>query len=310
MTILLIASCGGSSSDDDGNQTATGDLLGTVSVQLVAPHTESDGTMDAGYTSVLGKIYDGTVPDTVIWDTSMTDGGCVLSIPRVPFCSPSCSSTQACVDTNTCADYPTAQDVGTVHLDGVKTSSGSSFDLTSVSNTYQAAGLTLTYPGFAEGDTIKVSGSGSSFTPAFSTSAKGVAQLSIGNSSSLALAASTALNLSWTAPAVTGSSVHVKLDISHHGGSKGKIECDTDDTGSLTLSSGMVDKLLSLGAAGYPTIIVTRSSTGHAGVADGHVDLVVSSEIEEPITVPGVVSCTQDSDCTSPATCQDDLTCQ
>ncbi len=306
----VLAACG-SSGDDAPSGGDTGDLLGTFSVQLVAPRTENDGTTSAGYTSVLGKVYDGTVPATTVWTASMTSGGCTLSIPSVPFCSPACTSAQACVATNTCVAYPTAQDVGSVHLDGVKTSSGTGFDLPAVSNTYQPAGVTLAYPAFAEGDAIELTGSGSTFTSAFAANTTGVASLVLTSASSLALAAGAPLALTWTAPAnPSASSVHVLLDISHHGGSKGKVECDTTDTGSLAIPSAMVDQLLGLGAAGYPTIIVTRAATGHTDVATGHVDLVVSSEVEVAITVPGVQSCTQDSDCTSPATCQDDLTCR
>jgi hypothetical protein len=311
--LAVSAACGssGGGGGDDGGGGDTGDLLGTFSVQLIAPRVENDGSTTAGYTSVLGKVYDGTTPDTVLWDPSMTGGGCTLSIPRVPFCSPACGSAQACVDTNTCVAYPTSQDVGTVHLDGVKTTSGSSFDLTAVANTYQPAGVTLQYPAFGEGDAVKLTATGSAFTPAFTATTKGVGSLELTSATSLALATGTPLAVTWTASANTGSSsVHVKLDISHHGGSKGKVECDSDDTGSVTLASAMVDQLLGLGAAGYPTIIVTRAATGHTNVATGHVDLVASSQVEVAITVPGVQSCTTDDQCTAPATCQDDLTCR
>jgi len=305
----VASGCGGNSSSDDDD--AAGDLLGTFSVQLVAPRLETDGTTTPGYTSVLGKVYDGTTPETVLWDASMTSGDCTLSIPRVPFCSPSCGANMACVDDGVCAAYPTAQSVGNVHLDGVKTTSGTGVDLTAVSNTYQAAGVTLAYPAFAEGDTISLTASGSTFASAFTASTKGVGELSLASGSTLALASGTALQLGWTAAtSSSASTVHVKLDISHHGGSKGKVECDTADAGSLTLASAMVDQLLGLGAAGYPTIIVTRSSVGHAAAATGHVDLEVSSQVEVPITVPGVQSCTDDTQCTAPATCQDDLTCR
>jgi len=317
--MVFVIGCGGSSSGDgdidagavDDSGAAVGDRLGTFSVQLIAPRVENDGTTTPGYTSVLGKVYNGVVPETVVWDTAMTSGACALSIPRVPFCSPACGSNMACVADNTCATYPTAQSVGSVHLDGVKTTSGTGIDLTAVANTYQAAGVTLAYPAFAEGDSIKLTATGSAFATAFTASTKGVATLALGNPDSIALVTGAPLALSWTAPtASTSSTIHVQLDISHHGGSKGKIECDTADSGSLSVASALVDQLLGLGVAGYPTIIVTRAATGHAAVATGHVDLVVASEVEVPIVVPGVQSCTADDDCTAPATCQDDLTCR
>lgn len=315
--MVFVVGCGGSSSGDDGADAdadsgeAVGEQLGTFSVQLIAPRVENDGTTTPGYTSVLGKVYNGVVPETVVWDTAMTSGACALAIPRVPFCSPACGSDMACVADSTCAAYPSAQSVGSVHLDGVKTATSTGIDLTAVANTYQAAGVTLAYPAFAEGDSIKLTATGSAFAGAFTASSKGVATLALSNPAAIALVTGAPLALSWTAPAASiSSTIHVQLDISHHGGSKGKIECDTADSGSLSVASALVDQLIGLGVAGYPTIIVTRAATGHAAVATGHVDLVVASEVEVPIVVPGVHSCTADDECTAPATCQDDLTCR
>lgn len=323
VSVVPVVGCGGSSpaDGDTGDTGDTGDIgdsgsevgeqLGTFSVQLIAPRLENDGTTTPGYTSVLGKVYDGVTPETVTWDAAAASGDCVLSIPRVPFCSPACGSNMACVADNTCAAYPTAQSVGSVHLDGVKTASGAGVDLTAVANSYQVAGATLAYPAFAEGDAIKLTASGSVFATAFTASSKGVAALALGNAGSMALAAGAPLALTWSAPATSAASaIHVKLDISHHGGSKGKIECDTAYSSSLSVASALVDQLLGLGVAGYPTIIVTRAATGHAAVATGHIDLVVSSEVEVAVGVPGVQSCTTDDQCTAPAICQDDLTCR
>lgn len=307
-SIALVPACGSSGDDaPSGDGGETGDLLGTFRIQLVAPTADQ-----AGYTSLLGKIYDGVQPETVIWEPAMTDGGCTLSTPRVPFCSTACGSTGACVEDDTCQAYPASQSVGTVTVRGVKTTTNATeVTLSAVSNSYQPpAGMQLAYPAFAEGDAISVSASGSAFAGAFTLNAKGVASLELANATSIALAAGTPLALSWTAPAGDSSRIAVKLDISHHGGSKGKIECEVDDTGSLAVSAALVDKLLALGAAGYPTIIVTREVRGHASIASGHADLIVSSEVEAPITVPGVTSCTEDTDCPAPMTCQADLTCK
>ena len=309
---LLAAAC---SSDDapptpdaDGN---VGELLGTFRISLIAP-TETGGTVTPGHTSILGKVYDGPQPEAVIWEPRATAGGCTLSTPKVPFCSPGCGSTAVCVADNTCQPYPASQSVGTVRVTGLRTSNGAELELTSVSNSYQVgAGITLMYPAFAEGDAVTVTASGSAFTGAFAVGTRGVGTLEVANAASLALQQGRSLALAWNAPgAVTTSKMHVKLDISHHGGSKGKIECDADDSGTLAIGDAMVDQLLSLGAAGYPTIILTRTTTGRVAVANGHVDLVVASEVEAPIAVPGVVSCTDDVQCTPPQTCQTDLTCR
>ncbi len=116
--------------------------------------------------------------------------------------------------------------------------------------------------------------------------------------------------MTWTPPAAgAASKIALKLDISHHGGSKGKIECEVADSGSLTLSAAMMTRLLDLGAAGFPTVEVTRQATTHALATSGRVELMISSQVERPVTVPGVRSCTEDENCVAPETCQSDLTC-
>jgi hypothetical protein len=322
LAVLLVSSLGCSSSGPAGatpDASATpdagtgevGSLLGTFQVQLVGAKQLSDGSTTEPYTAILGKVYNGVQPATVVWTAKASSGGCVLSTPSVPFCTGGCGS-GACVAADTCQAYPTSQSVGAVHVTGVQTTAGATaFDLTAIANSYAPpASLALAYPAFSEGDAVTVAAAGSSFTSAFTLTSPGVAPLALGNGSPIPLRAGTALTLTWTAAQGAGASkIHVKLDISHHGGSKGKLECDTADGGSLTIAASLIDALLALGAAGYPTIIVTRSSTGHAAAATGHVDVVVSSEVEAPVTVPGVTSCTTDDDCVAPATCQTDLTC-
>jgi hypothetical protein len=124
------------------------------------------------------------------------------------------------------------------------------------------------------------------------------------------LARNTPLSLAWTPPSAQGSEIHIKLDISHHGGTKGKLECVLPDTGSVMIEPSLITMLLDLGAAGYPTIVVTRSYRGRATTIDGEVNLVASSSVEKPVNVPGIISCTDTSECPMGQTCQTDLTCR
>jgi hypothetical protein len=317
---LVLLACGGSSDadqEDAGTQPDTGGqhdgtvdptaTIGTFNIELVAPDTS---TSTPGYTSVLGKMYDGPVPEQVIWEESSSEGSCQLLKPRIPFCATACGGTAVCVEDDTCQAYPTAQGVGTVTVTGVETDSGATtFAMDPVANNYQPVGITLAYPGFAEGDAITVAAAGGSIVPAFSLESTGIASLDLQNPS-VTLDGTNAVTLTWTAAATpSDSTVHMLLDISHHGGSKGKIECDLADTGSYTLSAAFLKKLLDLGVAGFPTIVITRRATDTASTAVGKVQLIVSSKVEREVVVPGVTSCNDDNDCTSPETCQDDLTC-
>lgn len=282
-------------------------LAGTFEIELVAPDTDTPGR-----TTVVGVVYDGATPQNIIWERSMMSGDCELLTPRVPFCATPCGSGAACVADNTCQPYPSRQAVGTVHVDGLVLTGGGTggFDMTPIGNSYSPpASVTIAYPGFGEGDEVTVESSGSEFACAFSASARGIPPLTV-TTSQPALAQSTALDLAWTAPADTAAAiVDIHLDISHHGGTKGKIACRTADDGQLRIDAVLVDGLLALGAAGYPTIILSRDIVGSTVISAGRVDLVLRSQIELPITVPGVMSCTEDNQCPQGQTCRDDLTC-
>jgi hypothetical protein len=312
LAVLPWGCSGGGNSKTDGAVKADsphGDpntQVGQFLVSLVAPDTS---TSTAGHTSVVGKVNGGATPELVVWETATTDGGCKLLTPRVPFCSTSCG-TGACIEDETCKSYPTAVSVGTVTAKGLKTAAGdTTFTMDPVANNYQPpASVTLAYPAFAEGDAISLDATGGTFS-AFTLKATGIAELKLLNDS-IALAENQAVNLTWTPPSSSASKIQVKLDISHHGGTKGKIVCETADSGSLTLPASMLTQLIKLGVAGYPTIVVTRLASGSATISAGRVDLVISSDVEKQVTVSGLTSCTKDTECPDGQKCQTDLTCK
>lgn len=293
--------------DMDGSQGDSKVLAGAFQVSLVAPVPAS---MTPGYTAVVGKVYDGPSPSLIIWTQTRQEGVCKLLKPSVPFCNTPCTGGAVCVAADKCQKYPSGQDVGAVKVSGLKTADGAmEFTMTAIAKNYQPpAGVSLPYPAFTEGAAIKFDAAGGPYAP-FSLQTTGISPLTLQNGT-IALAMNQAVALSWNAPTKAGAKVHVKLDISHHGGSKGMIECDADDSGALTLPAALITELLSLGAAGFPTIIVTRTSTGSAVIAPGRVDLVVSSEVEKEVVVPGVTSCNDSKDCPMGQTCQADLTCK
>ncbi len=290
----------------DGAATG-GAISGTFQVQLVAP----SGTTP-GYTNVVGRVQLGETPETTAWTEALTDGDCRVLTPRIPFCATPCGSTAACVADNTCRPYPTSQSAGTVRMTGLRTASGAMpIELTLVANNYQPPGsVTLPFPAFSEGDALRIEAGGAGAIPAFAVDGRGIAALTV-MSTMLQVAPNTPVELQWTAPGAMGpgSRVKVKLDISHHGGTRGMISCETADDGSLTIGAGLVTRLVGLGVAGFPSIVVTRENVGSANVGTGRVHMVVSSTVERYVTVPGVRSCTSNDDCMGMGNCRADLTC-
>jgi hypothetical protein len=318
IALIVVVALGGCSTDDNGNvaDAASGDVgsdaeadqvVGTFNISLIAPTAvEPDG-----HTLLVGKVYDGPTPSQLIWEPKIEADICRLSTPRVPFCAESCGGSAVCTEDDSCQPYPTAHSVGKVLVTGVKTTSGANtFSMDPVAKTYQPmAGVKLPFPAFTEGDAIRLDAAGGDFSP-FSLTARGVAPLEL-SEDKLELQPGRAIQLMWSPPGVSGiSRIHVKLDISHHGGTKGMIECDTDDRGTLSIADNLVTALLDLGVAGYPTIIVTRHSEGSRRIAPGNVSLTVSSVVEREVKVPGLYSCTGDVECPAGQKCQSDLSCK
>jgi hypothetical protein len=291
--------------------------VGTFTIKLTAPTPASGGSAASeGYTSITGKVFDRPVPEEVIWEVDQQSGGCKLLKPRVPFCEKPCTNA-VCVEDDQCAPNAEAQSVGKVTISGLRQKAGTAdigIDPLGESvnaRVYSTPGeVELPYPAFAEGDEIKLQAAGSAAFPGFSTAAKGIAPLEL-TTTAFPLKMNSALTLAWKAATKPDlARIGVDLDISHHGGTKGMIECDVADTGSLEIPAALVTRLLALGVAGFPTIKVTRSSKGTAQTAKGGVDLQVLEEVEKAVQIDGLVSCSGPSDCPAGKTCQADLSCK
>ncbi|HMA91288.1 MAG TPA: hypothetical protein VKP30_01325 [Polyangiaceae bacterium] len=254
-------------------------------------------------TTVSGKVYDGVNPEPYIPSARASDTNCTVYAVSVPFCEGGCAD-GVCVGEDTCKPYPSGKNVGEVTVTGVATADGKdSFALMMSNNNYRTGGgLSLGYPGFNPGDAIRLSASGGDY-PAFDITAKGIAPLSV-TAESLVLSKTSPLKLTWeAADADVGSKIFVNVNLSHHGGSKGYIECNVADSGSLTIPAEFIAQLIELGVAGFPTLSVIRSTEGSAQVDAGRIALVVSSPFVRTVNVEGFVSCQEDTACQPPQTC-------
>jgi hypothetical protein len=273
---------------------------------LLAERTE----IAQGQPTVEGRLYSGAQPKALLWAEKARSGACALYLPKIPFCDPGCGSGALCVSDGVCKPFAKPIQAGTVALTGVKTKSGAtSLSMDATENVYQPkAGANLEYVPFAEGDEIKVSAAGDTALGSFSLVVKAIARLAVLNDT-LVLADGQPIALRWTPPVKdVGSAISVLMDLSHHGGSKGRIECETEDDGSLDIAASLLDSLKALGVSGWPQIDITRKVVAtHPQV---HVDLEIKSPIARILGIPGLTSCTGNEDCPTGKTCQEDLQCK
>ncbi|MEO7776215.1 MAG: hypothetical protein ABIY63_01715 [Fibrobacteria bacterium] len=304
---LLIGSC----TNDSGEDTPTGgggkSVYGTMLVTLQKP-----SVFLGGNTTILGSMFTGPTPLPQVWEETAKSGSCRLLVPRTPFCVTPCGSGAACIEDDKCQDYPDTLTVGPVTVKGLKTKSGpGSFIMKTEpeQSSYQVSDKdTLIYPPFAEGDSIVFSAAGNSSVSPFTMSVLGISPLQ-SLKDSLTLEDGKPINLAWTPPAKAGNStISVLVDISHHGGTRGLIECEGPDAGSLTIPAALVDKLKVLGISGYPKIELTRKAAGK--VSSGHALLSLESGSHVDVYIPGIISCEDNDGCPTGQECQVDLQCK
>jgi hypothetical protein len=299
------------SGGDDAAVASSDAKIGDFNIQLVAPKTAAQAGSDTpGFTEFKGAVFDAPAAAALIWEPSETVDDCTLLIPRIPFCEEPCSGA-ICIEDDVCQRSPASRTVGTLTVKGLKTEANATEFMIPPpkSNIYQApASVKLPYPAFAEGDAIEIAAEGDALGP-FTLKGKGIAPLALTADKPYPLAPDQPLALAWTPPGMQGiSKIFVKLDISHHGGAKGKVECDTDDDGSLSIPASMIGKLIKLGTAGFPSVTVTRQAVSSTSTPLGTVGMKVFSYVERPVEIPGVVSCTESSECPS-GNCRDNKTC-
>ena len=270
--------------------------FGTFLVSLNPPNELSQG-----YTTIAGKVNDGPTPSTTVWEEMAAADNCRLLTPRIPFCDPPCGGSAACVEDDSCQSYPSPIYIGKVVMNGIKTSDGTmSFTMDTMKWNYLTAGG-LAYPPFNEGDIVTMSAAGSSTSEAFSLSVKGINPLEVPDDS-IVLENGKPITIRWTpAGSAASSIISIMVDISHHGGTKGKIQCECPDNGSVTIPATLIDKLKALGYFGFPKIEIARRAVTRDSTAS--VELVIESSITKEVYIPGLISCNQNEDCPEGQTC-------
>jgi len=301
---LLIAACG---DDSAGHGFDAGADAGVLQYRACEEHSRVgsfDVDLAAKYTGVQGQVFDGVVPSNVL-STLASEGGCRHARAPVLFCDPACVSGETCDADGQCIPYPVAQDVGTVEITGLL--APVEMEALPPGNFYTNSG-SLPHPGFEAGADIALHAEGGVYEP-FDLRGFGVDALAV-EAKEVVVEAGVAVTLLWTPPTHPGPMrLRIALIVNGHGSIGSRIECEAEDTGVFVIPEALVTQLVNDGLSGFPTLSLSRTTSDTASIASGCVEFRVQSALVLPVSIPGLVSCSDNEDCAPPQTCQSDLTC-
>jgi hypothetical protein len=287
--MLVLAGCSSESSSNAKDSGVSGTLFGNALVELFA---------ESQYATFTAQFFDAPPPPVQTVEHKQQQAGCQLLTPV--FCSPVCGTGAYCSSAKQCVRKPAPVGAGTLAVEGL---SGRtlSLDPTPPMNNY--SGPTLQpFPPCAEGASVTVR------SEKFSVGTKCITALALTSPVPIPVKAGQPARITWTPPGQTGfSRIVIELEIAHHGGYRGQIDCDVADTGSFDIPAPLVTALVNLGLAGYPSVSVTRISR-NAPAAEPGVKLTVLSR-EEVAVDTGVVSCggSDSPPCPNGTACDDSL---
>ena len=284
-------------------------VTGRFTVSLIA----ADPTTSTPALSRLqGTVRSGSPHELMGWELDSESAGCRLETPDFPFCDPECAAGEGCVAGDTCEPDPTAVGVGTVTIESLRLKEGSgAVQLMRIGPNYQPPGaVDIDFPPADEGAMVTLSAGGSDNHGPFSISTTGIAEIVPTGDGPVPFERGKPLTLRWTPATSAASTMTAVVDISHHGGVKGRVICTPDDTtGELVVPAELVTGLYDLGVAGFPIVRITRAATGVSEDASSRIEFAVEQTMELDLAIPGVTSCLMQEDCPAGTTCQRDRTC-
>ena len=283
-----------------GNAGAIGadNLNGTFTLSL--RHAVAS-TMTDAFSVVGGSVYDAPIPAVFPLVVDREEAGCRLLKPKIPFCTGGCGGEAACIDNETCMPYPKPQNVGVVRVEGL---SGAPLAMDPFPPSFAYQSTALPYPPCAEGDAVRL------LADSFSAETRCIAPLVIAAADQISVKREQPVKLVWDAPSQPDiARVQIRLDVSHHGGKKGELDCDVPDTGAFEMPASLVTALVDLGLAGYPTIVLARVAAASSS-EQPNLKLAALASVELEVDT-GIASCTEDTNCPPGQLCnKDNLTCE
>lgn len=287
--VLTLAGCS-SDSGSPAPEGPKGTLFGNALVELFPPPD--------GYATFTAQFFDAPPPAVHNVETKQESSGCKLLTPVL--CEPACAVGSYCTPTKECKPKPSPVGVGMLKVEGL---SGMTLMLEPTPPLMNYSGPTLQpFPPCNEGSSVSVQ------SDKFTTSIKCIAPLMLTSALPIPVKSGQATKITWTPPGTAGiSRIFIALEIAHHGGYRGQVDCDVADTGSFDIPAPLVTALRDLGLAGYPSVAVTRYST-NSPASDPEAKLTMPSRVEVPVDT-GVISCGsgESPPCAAGTTCSQEL---
>jgi hypothetical protein len=306
---------GGSGSGNGGSAGSTGGSSGTSGTGEpsgeVCPNERRAGSLSLRMTNdrtiVDGSISDGIAPAGVYREISSA-GSCQLLGPRDLFCATPCGSGTTCAGDDMCVPTPMKQSAGAITLTGLE--EPLEVMANGITGIYSDTILDP-YPLFEAGAAIELSAAGDVFAP-FTLRGWGVPPL-VTSLSTANVVSGSAVPLTWDTAGVNSeqSEIFISFSVNVHGATTGWIECTAPDTGSFDIPAALVSDLVDLGLSGFPRMTMTRRSADSTDLSTGDcVDFEVGSQVTIELTVDGLVSCNEDSECPEGQMCTPELSCE
>jgi hypothetical protein len=277
---------GASSDPSMGGGFHVSEIYGTVSLQLLEENDFRPAT-----SLVTARFYDRpprSVPRLRLEDA---EGDCEFLVADIASCLDDCESGFQCVADDECEPYPEVEDVGDLRVTGLNVGEAL---LESFAPSFFYQSEALPYPPCEPGDAITLKGE------LFSAEAPCIAPLVV-EGVAPRVRRDEVVALQWEVPGDPSlSRIRILLDVSHHGGKKGEIVCDVADSGAFTIPESLVTRLVDLGLAGFPSVILTRRSHSPTDLAGVTFEIVAA--VERPVDT-GIDSCLSDDDCPEGGSC-------
>jgi hypothetical protein len=285
----------------------------TSSVDFIAPRGPCEVATRVGrftvekqvdFGVVQGTVSDGVVPSAVP-ALVLEQGNCQLVERRNLVCLPACVGSETCGESGTCIPFPRQISVGEVAIRGLTKETLMSPQ--QPGNSYFAPGADN--PPYQVQGEVVLSASGATDLPAFQLF--GIGSEPLAQAPVWLLEAGADLVVEWAAPtADVAATVLVELTIDQHGTSPLSLSCEFPDTGSASVPSSVIDRLLGAGISGFPNGRITRRTADHVDIHAGTdnaaaacVELAVGSPLAATVSVSGYTPCNAAGDCPEGQTC-------